>query len=453
MMKRIFCLMLAMTLFLPALALVEDAPDPIDEVVSLLSAGDGAEELFDRMHPDLQAAMTVDAIQSVWPQLTALGGAFTGLGKDASRTDVSGYTVYTQTLNFERASLMCQLTLDGDGLICGLTFSPVQQESQPSDAPESMVAEDVTVGEEPWQLPGTLTLPASSNDPVPAVVLVQGSGPSDRDETVGAVAPFRDLADMLTNQGIAVLRYDKRTYVYGQEIASSADFAAFTVEEETIQDAIAAGRLLAEDPRIDASRIFILGHSLGAMLAPRIVAESDGLFRGMILACGTNRSLLEIMLRQNEDAIAALPEDQQAAYQPMLEDARAQLDQLPDMDGETAKAMTILGQPGYYFWDMAQKPTTAAYLAQLQLPALVINGSRDFQIDEEEGRQTWEAVLPMDAPWLKTLWNDVNHMLMKPEVDASVAGTTMEYYVPCTVDAETAEAIADFILTTEETNP
>ena len=452
-MKRIFCLMLALAMLLPVFSVAENVPDPLDEVIALLSAEDGAAQLLGHMHPDLQAAMTVDAIQSIWPQLTALGGAFTGLREDEACTEASGYVVYTRTLDFERASLSCQLTLDGDGLICGLTFSPVQQEVQTTAAPDGMITVDITVGEEPWQLPGTLTLPAASNGPVPAVVLVQGSGPSDRDETVGAVAPFRDLAEMLTRQGIAVIRYDKRTLVYGQEIATSADFAAFTVEEETIQDAIAAGRLLAEDPRIDASRIFILGHSLGAMLAPRIVAESDGLFCGMILACGTNRSLLEIMLRQNEDAIAALPEDQQAAYQPMLAEARTQLEQLPSLDAETAKAMTILGQPGYYFWDMAQQPTAAEYLAQLQLPALIINGGRDFQINEEEGRQTWESVLPMDAPWLTTLWNDVNHMLMKPEADASVAGTAMEYYVPCTVDAETAGAIADFILTTEETNP
>lgn len=452
-MKRLFCLMLALSLLLPVFSVAEDTSDPVEETVALLSAEDGAEVLLGHMHPDLQAAMTLDAIRSIWPQLTALGGAFTGLREDEARTEASGYVVYTRTLDFERASLSCQLTLDGEGLICGLTFSPVQQEPQPSDAPEGIIAEDVTVGEEPWQLPGTLTLPAASDGPVPAVVLVQGSGPSDRDETVGAVAPFRDLAEMLTRQGIAVIRYDKRTYVYGQEIASSADFTAFTVEEETIQDAITAGRMLAEDPRIDASRIFVLGHSLGAMLAPRIVAESDGLFCGMILACGTNRSLLEIMLRQNEDAIAALPEDQQAAYQPMLAEARAQLEHLPSLDGDAARALTILGQPGYYFWDMVQKPTAAEYLAQLQLPALIINGSRDFQINEEEGRQTWESVLPMDAPWLKTLWADVNHMLMKPEVDASAAGTTMEYYVPCTVDAETVSVIADFILTTEETNP
>ena len=453
MMKRLFCLMLALSLLLPCFAVAEHASDPMAEVIALLSEENGAETLLARMHPDLQSTMTVDAIRSIWPQLTALGGGFAGLRDDEALTEASGYMVYTRTLDFEHASLACQLTLDGDGLICGLTFSPVQREAQPTAVPAGVLTEDVTVGEEPWQLPGTLTLPADCEGPVPAVVLVQGSGPSDRDETVGAVAPFRDLAEMLARQGIAVIRYDKRTFVYGQEIASSADFAAFTVEEETIRDAIAAGRLLAEDPRIDADRIFILGHSLGAMLAPRIVAESDGLFCGMILACGTNRSLLEIMIRQNEDTIAALPEEQQTAYQPMLAQARTQLEQLADMDAETAKAMTILGQPAYYFWDMAQQPAAAEYLAQLQLPALVINGSRDFQINEEEGRQTWESVLPMDAPWLKTLWADVNHMLMKPEVDASVAGTAMEYYVPCTVDAEIVGAIADLILTTEETKP
>ncbi|MGN0746434.1 MAG: alpha/beta fold hydrolase [Aristaeellaceae bacterium] len=452
-MKRLLCLFLALVLLLPAFSLAEHTSDPVEEVIALLSAGDGAEALLECMHPDLQSSMTVDAIRSIWPQLTALGGAFTGLAEDEAQAEVSGYVVYTRTLDFERASLLCQLTLDGDGLICGLTFSPVQQEAKATAAPEGILAEDVTVGEEPWQLPGTLTLPAASEGPVPAVVLVQGSGPSDRDETVGAVAPFRDLADMLTRQGIAVLRYDKRTYVYGQEIATSADYTSFTMEEETIQDAIAAARLLAEDPRIDADRIFVLGHSLGAMLAPRIVAESDGLFCGMILACGTNRSLLDVMIRQNEDAIAALPEAQQAAYQPVMDEARAQRDQLPGLDAETARAMTILGQPGYYFWEAAQQPTAAEYLTQLQLPALIINGSRDFQISEEEGRQTWEAVLDMDAPWLHTLWADVNHMLMKPEVDAEAVGTAMEYYVPCTVDAETAGAIADFILTTEETNP
>lgn len=117
-----------------------------------------------------------------------------------------------------------------------------------------------------------------------------------------------------------MVRYDKRTYVYGEEIASSASYSSFTVEEETIQDAIAAGELLAGDPRIDPDRIYLLGHSLGAMLAPRIVQESGELFAGMILACGSNDSLMDIMIRQNQDVIDALADEETRAA------AQAQLD-------------------------------------------------------------------------------------------------------------------------------
>lgn len=117
-----------------------------------------------------------------------------------------------------------------------------------------------------------------------------------------------------------MVRYDKRTYVYGEEIASSASYSSFTVEEETIQDAIAAGKLLAGDPRIDPDRIYLLGHSLGAMLGPRIVQESGELFAGMILACGSNDSLMDIMIRQNQDVIDALADEE------TREAAQAQLD-------------------------------------------------------------------------------------------------------------------------------
>ena len=449
-MKCILSLLLASLLLLTGACAEAAEPDwqAVAQNQLELFAGGDFEAMRDEMTDELADALTVDALKGTLDSLGAVEDwAFSGISEQ------QGFRIVCFSVNQGGANYQYRFVLDADARLAGWQIAPGASQAATSAPAADVYAEDVRLRPgEPDDTQAILTLPAAEGT-FPAVILVQGSGPSDRDETVGAVAPFRDLAEMLTRRGIAVIRYDKRTYVYGQEIASSADFTAFTVEEETIQDAITAGRMLAEDPRIDASRIFVLGHSLGAMLAPRIVAESDGLFCGMILACGTNRSLLEIMLRQNEDAIAALPEDQQAAYQPMLAEARAQLKQLPSLDGDAARALTILGQPGYYFWDMVQKPTAAEYLAQLQLPALIINGSRDFQINEEEGRQTWESVLPMDAPWLKTLWADVNHMLMKPEVDASAAGTTMEYYVPCTVDAETVSVIADFILTTEETNP
>ena len=443
-MKRFVCLMMSMMLLCTCLpVLSEDAAETVPaQVVAVLMRPEALVALRDRMTADMKAALPEEAFSGLWAQLEAAGGAYLGMADDASVQDQQGYHVWTQTVLMSRINLACTVVLDGDGMIAGMNFSPAPAAPETHDDTE----EAVVIGEAPWQLPGTLTLPEVADGPVPAVVLVHGSGPNDRDESVGAVKPFRDLARALSKRGIAVLRYDKRTYVYGREIASAEDFAAFSVEEETIQDAIAAGRLLREDSRIDPERIYLLGHSLGGMLAPRIASESDGLFAGIILANGSNHSLLDILLRQLTDALEDMPQAQQEGYRAMLAQASESAGALRAMTAGEALSTAILGQSAYYYWEMAQHPTAAEYLQALAIPTLIINGGLDFQVNAREGREGWEAALDMDAPWLTCLWPEVNHLLMRPEADASIAGTADEYNQACTVDDAVTQAIADFIL-------
>ena len=443
-MKRAICLLLSlMMLCLSLPALGEGAEATVAaQVISSLMQPEETGALHARMTADMQSALPVEALSGLWAQLEAAGGEYLGLADDAAVAEQQGYQVYTQTVLMSRINLTCTVVLDGDGLIAGMNFAPAS--NVPVQSAET--GESVMIGEAPWQLPGTLILPEDAAGPVPAVVLVHGSGPNDRDESVGAVKPFRDMAQALTQRGIAVLRYDKRTYVYGKEIASSEDFVSFTVEEETIQDAIAAGNLLRQDSRIDPQHIYLLGHSLGGMLAPRIVSESDGLFAGMILANGSNRSLLEILLRQLTDAAEAVPEAQQESYRAMLAQAASTAEALPAMTAGEAQSAVIWGQSAYYFWEMAQHPAPADYLMSLAIPTMLINGQRDFQVNVQEGRESWAAALDMSAPWLTCLWADVNHLLMRPEADPSIAGTANEYNLACTVENAVAHAIADFIL-------
>src|SRR5213596_1729423 len=103
--------------------------------------------------------------------------------------------------------------------------------------------------------------------PFAAVLLVHGTGPNDRDETIGPNKPFRDLAGGLASRGIAVLRYDKRTKAYSAEYAKKG---SISIREEVIDDALAAIAFLRSQPRIDKERIFVIGHSLGAILVPEI---------------------------------------------------------------------------------------------------------------------------------------------------------------------------------------
>lgn len=421
----------------------------VQQVLDLLqTTDDGYDTLHAMMSPDMQAALPPEALSQLMMQLEGTFGSYLGLKDDLSIAAAEGYTVHTQTMDMALMDLTCTMALDANGLIAGLNFTLAVQPEAIGMLPSGVTEEAVTIGEAPWQLPGMLSIPHSA-EPVPAVVLVHGSGPNDMDETAYAVKPFRDLAAALAREGIAVLRYDKRTYTHGAAIAAG-DMTAFTVEEETIQDAIAAGRLLRDDPRIDPERIYVVGHSLGAMLAPRIVAESDGLFCGMALLNGTNASLAEVIIQQNKDAIATMTAEQQAAYAPAIAALEAQAAGLAAMTEEEARVTQFAGQSAYYFWEMLQHPMPAEQMKILALPTLIINGSRDFQVRETQGRLLWEASLDMDAPWLTCLWADVNHMLMKPDVPAEVAGTIGEYNISCTVDTSVTEAICAFINHTEE---
>ncbi|MBI5324035.1 MAG: DUF3887 domain-containing protein, partial [Ignavibacteriae bacterium] len=132
-------------------------------------------------------------------------------------------------------------------------------------------------GVEGWRLPCVLTIPKGEG-PFSVVVLIHGSGPNDRDETLGPNKPFRDIAWGLASRKIAVFRYDKRTLTHRNKFMQIAD--SITPFLETEQDALKAVDTLKSYPEIDKNKIFVLGHSLGGMLLPRIgVADTtiDGL--------------------------------------------------------------------------------------------------------------------------------------------------------------------------------
>jgi hypothetical protein len=150
-----------------------------------------------------------------------------------------------------------QVAFDPAQRIAGLFFVPYPPPSYVK--PNAFRETEVMVGTGEWALAGTLTLPLGPSV-CPAVLLVHGSGPHDRDETVGATKPFRDLAWGLGSQGIAVLRYEKRTKQHAAKLGAIG--GPLTVKDETIDDVLAAVALLRQTEGIETTRIFVLGHSL-----------------------------------------------------------------------------------------------------------------------------------------------------------------------------------------------
>ena len=164
-----------------------------------------------------------------------------------------------------------------------------------------MITQNILVGEgTQYPLKGKITLPDDVSKPVPAVVFVHGSGSSNLDEKVYKLTPFKDLAEGLAQRGIASIRYDKRSFAHPFKLLKEKDL---TVRQETIEDAILAADLLKQHPSIDPEKVFIAGHSMGGMLAPRIDAEG-GNFRGLILLAGSPRKLEDILLYQTRETLS-----------------------------------------------------------------------------------------------------------------------------------------------------
>ncbi|HKM51906.1 MAG TPA: alpha/beta fold hydrolase, partial [Isosphaeraceae bacterium] len=239
-----------------------------------------------------------------------------------------------------------------------------------------------------WQLPGTLTEPNGAG-PFPAVVLVQGSGPHDEDETIGPNKPFKDLAWGLASRGIAVLRYEKRTHKYAEQYVK--DLGNLTVKEEVTDDARAAAALLAQQPEVNRKRIYVLGHSLGGMLAPRI-AEGDDQIAGIIIMAGSTRPLGQIVV----DQIKYLS----TLKGPVGDGAKGQIEAAEkfarDYDSPTLKpreTVSMLGipLPASYVLDL-RSYDPGATVARLKIPILVIQGESDYQVTKKDF-EGWEKAL------------------------------------------------------------
>lgn len=303
-----------------------------------------------------------------------------------------------------------------------------------------MKTEKIILGEgTEYPLKGLLTLPDTSERKLPAAVFVHGSGASNMDEKIFKLTPFRDLADGLADRGIASLRYDKRSYAHARKMRKAGPV---TVKEETVEDAILAAELLRKDPRMDPDRIWIIGHSMGAMLAPRIDAEGGG-FRGLILMAGTPYRMEEIMVRQLRQAGAkgglpgAVVRLEEKIYAKKLQG----LDTLPE---EEAKRKRFAGSTTlWYFKEMGRK-TAAEYLRESGKPVLILQGGMDFQVLPEEDYAGFREQLQGRENTEYRLYPELNHLFVKGIYNDTLKARK-EYMVERHIGPEVMDDMAEFI--------
>jgi dienelactone hydrolase len=343
-----------------------------------------------RFDGKMKQALPVDKLQPTWQSLLEI--------------------VYI-TCKFEKATLDAKVVFDREHLISGLFFVPSQSASSESDtwtAPpyakkEMFEEKEIKIGSGEWQLPGTLTLPMGAG-PFPAVVLVHGSGPHDRDETIGPNKPFRDLAWGLASKGIAVVRYDKRTKVHAAKLAGVRDL---TVQQEVIDDAVAAATAARTTARIDPKRVFVLGHSLGGYLAPRILLADDRIAGAVVLA-GSTRPMEDLIVEQM-DYISKIDGTVSKEEAAKIDEIKADLAKLK-APSFSASSPPVFGVPASYWIDLRKYDPVAA-AKTVNRPMLILQGGRDYQVTRADF-SLWEKGLESRKNVSLHLYPDLNHLFI-----------------------------------------
>lgn len=443
-----FLLALAAVLFLNVAGFAQTAASATDPetiartLITQLGARqyDKAEAQFDQR---MSTAVPLDKLTGAWESILAQAGAFQAI-KSMQSDQQKGMHVVIALCQFAQASVKVKVAIDAQGKVAGLFFAPGESSEQgnvawtpPDYARQSAFTEKaVTVGSK-YKLKGVLTLP-NGKGPFPAVVLVQGSGPHDEDETVDNNKPFKDLAWGLASEGVAVLRYNKRTQQYPKE---SLETPNFSVRDETTDDVNSAVAQLATTPEIEAKHIFVLGHSLGGMMAPRIAAN-DKQVAGIVIMAGTARPLQDVILDQvtylaNFEG-KPTPEGQQQidAAQKVKTEVES-----PTLKPDTAVSILGTSVPGSYFLDLrGYKPAEVA--AKLQIPILILQGGRDYQVNSKD-YDVWKAALGKDPHVTFKFYPGLFHLFMTGT--GKGPGSPEDYTVTGHVDQQVIQDVAQWV--------
>ena len=304
-----------------------------------------------------------------------------------------------------------------------------------------MISEKVIVGKDSeYPLNGLLTLPDDLSKPVPAVVMVHGSGSSNMDEKVMKLTPFKDLAEGLAQHGVASLRYDKRSFAHGRKMMKEGPI---TVKEETVDDAIKAVEMLKTDPRIDHDNVYILGHSMGAMLAPRIDAEG-GDVKGLIMMAGSPYRMEDIVIRQLKQAT------QSNSLMKFIGNLELKIfgkkfDGLYQMSEQEAKKKKFSGGVSlYYFQEMGRK-TACDYLLENNKPVLIMQGGKDFQVLADDDYKEFDKQLSGRENTYFKLYPELNHLFVNG-IYSDILKASKEYSTERHIGDDVIQDIADFII-------
>lgn len=384
----------------------------------------------DRFSSGLKTKLSGEQLKEGWDKIARNIGTFEGV----ERTDIAldrTTAKATVVLKFEdNKGIQVVFSYDRESEITGLwlNYAPILMSS---DAFEEV---EIAIGEGEETLTGILTLPKGVENPDVAL-LIQGSGQHDLDESIGAAVnkPFRDIAHGLAKEGIASVRYNKRFFQYP---SSAGD--KITIESEVLNDANAALKFIENDERINKGKTVVIGHSLGAMMAPKIASDNKSV-NGIISLAGSPRGLEEIIYDQN---VAFTDKDTGKTEEEKTEALKQMKDEVDRIKAlqESGGFGEILGVNVEY-WNSLNNIDIVEIGKSLNIPMLFLQGDADFQVSKDRDFGYWKEVLAGKSNAIFKLYEGLNHLFMP----TTGADDVTDYDPKNSVDPAVIKEMADWI--------
>jgi predicted alpha/beta hydrolase family esterase len=310
--------------------------------------------------PVVAEQVSAATLAGIWADLQRASGTFVRI-EGTERTTVQSSAAVVATVQFSRARQGIRLVFDDDGLVAG--FQLVAPASEDWTAPAYVDQTSIETTETQISVSDSCSLPAEVTVPVESeattgFVLLGGSGPTDLNGTVGPNQPYRDLAYGLGTAGTASLRYTKRTAV------CDLDPATLTIDDEYTEDAVDAVETLRSNADVDQT--IVMGHSLGAKLAPRVATRLDDV-AGLVLLAPPGRPLPELVVEQTRylaELDGTVTDDEQSR----IDAVAAAADRIERLDLSAGDVILGAGRP---YWESLQESDAFETAGAGELPTLV----------------------------------------------------------------------------------
>ena len=353
------------------------------------------DSIYKHLGPEMRKALNEADFRSTTSQLKAQLGPLL----ETTFREMDG-RVASYNAAFEKGSLVLRLELNKDNQIAGLLMQPVENKPVALADDPSLIETPVSQKILSGSISGTLTMPKSVNGKIPVVLIIAGSGPTDRDgnNNMGLnTNTYKMLATALGKSGIASLRYDKR--MVGKSISSIKEKELHF--DDYIDDAIALINLLHDDPRF--SKVIVLGHSEGSLVG--MIAAFDQPVNAFISVSGTAQTADKIITEQLKNS----PDYSRIGMRSILDSLRK--GKFTDQVDPSLYALARPSVQPYLLSWMFRDPVREIH--KLKIPVLILHGTSDLQVQVTDAEKLKKA--KSDA--VLTIIPNMNHVLKDAPVD------------------------------------